>query len=213
MTIDKGVWYDWDGYNESLFKSINGYHSNAYDMFMALVRTLTAKENVPYYIGALAVWCVIGFIIKKIRSTGGVRQYVIRSISTLLVLAVSFVADGVLVHNLKQEFAFPRPYVALPSGDVHMSEYSHEKTGEDNMSFPSGHTSIITVLVIGAWPILSEAMRWFGMSAILLVALASIAVGMHFPADVLGGFVIGLCVTVISRVVIHRVLGLFKIRC
>ena len=70
-------------------------------------------------------------------------------------------------------------------------------------SFPSGHafntTVIATVMVFLLWPLMSTAGR---RVAIALAVLASVAVGLdriflgvHFPSDVLAGWILGLGIT------------------
>ncbi|QGN58590.1 phosphatase PAP2 family protein [Nostocoides sp. HKS02] len=70
-------------------------------------------------------------------------------------------------------------------------------------SFPSGHafntTVIATVMVFLLWPLMSAAGRRL---AITLAVLASVAVGLdriflgvHFPSDVLAGWILGLGIT------------------
>ncbi len=73
-------------------------------------------------------------------------------------------------------------------------------------SFPSGHalniTVATTVLLILLWPLLSVSARVLGVGGAVVVVLAvgldRIFLGVHFPSDVLAGYVLGCCITVSS---------------
>ena len=57
--------------------------------------------------------------------------------------------------------------------------------------YPSGHTTVAAALVAGAAPYLPRTARRVGWTAVVLVAIARVYVGAHFPLDVLGGFALG----------------------
>jgi membrane-associated phospholipid phosphatase len=90
--------------------------------------------------------------------------------------------------TLKSHFAFERPYAALEKTEVRRLEFRNED--EANRSFPSGHVFIITALIASLWPALNSGFRWFGAGIILAVAWSRIALGVHFPADVLASITI-----------------------
>lgn len=110
-------------------------------------------------------------------------------------LAYVLTIDAVLVYGLKQLIARIRPCGCLP--DVHALVFG---TPTD-YSFPSGHsagsfafaTFFAVVLVRSAspttWP------RVAGATTLILLALgvglSRIALGVHFPGDVLAGAIIG----------------------
>jgi len=104
----------------------------------------------------------------------------------VLLLAVAAAALALLV-NLAVSHAVvrPRPYVTY-----HLSVLipSHERQS----SFPSDHTAIAsgiaTVLLLGGeagWGLL-------GLLGAVLIGLARIVAGVHYPSDVLGGLIVGL---------------------
>ncbi|KAA2254035.1 phosphatase PAP2 family protein [Solihabitans fulvus] len=67
------------------------------------------------------------------------------------------------------------------------------------LSYPSGHTTSVSALVVAAWVLLSGLTRaWrtaqLALSALVLVAVASTLVGLgyHYPTDIVGGFCVAL---------------------
>ena len=64
---------------------------------------------------------------------------------------------------------------------------------EHDYSFPSGHT---TNSLACAWVLFRRAPKKYGVTALVLAILISLSrlyVGVHYPTDVLGGAVIGIC--------------------
>lgn len=110
-----------------------------------------------------------------------------------LALIASFIFVGVglpglLVNLLKRLFGRARPELFVDSG---LFQFQHFLNDWSFQSFPSGHstTAIGTAFVIGFM-----APRYFRL--ILLVAvmtgISRVVTGMHYPTDVVAGFVIGM---------------------
>jgi membrane-associated phospholipid phosphatase len=73
-------------------------------------------------------------------------------------------------------------------------------------SFPSGHALNVAVagsaMVVLLWPLLRRTGRWVAVTVVvvsgLAVGLDRIFLGVHFPSDVIAGWLLGLGVTVAS---------------
>lgn len=76
----------------------------------------------------------------------------------------------------------------------------HRRSVETGAGFPSGHTTIATVIALSLLPYLPKAWRWIVVAWIALVALSRIYLGVHLPLDVIGGFLVGLFVVSFTRV-------------
>lgn len=211
MATAKELFYDWEGLNVWLFKVINSIHSAAYDNFMLLVTELGNETLFLRFMAVLAVYAVLAGIWRKLRRRGGVKQHFIMWFGVFLVLSAGFVVIIPVKDSLKDYFAYPRPYVALDSADVTVVEQRPEADG--HRSFPSGHVSFITLMVIGLWPVLSPRMRLWGGALIFLVAWSRIALGVHFPADTVGGFLITSAIVMVLRWLIYKLLRTMEINC
>ncbi|HJP96288.1 MAG TPA: phosphatase PAP2 family protein [Candidatus Saccharimonadales bacterium] len=76
----------------------------------------------------------------------------------------------------------------------------HRYSVETGAGFPSGHTTIATVISLTLLPYLPKAWRWLPIAWIGLVALSRVYLGVHLPLDVLGGFLVGLLVVSLTRI-------------
>ncbi len=202
MIVEKKLAYDWAGANEWLFHEINKLDGiPAYNSLMVFLSAIADHHNFIYYFIAIAIYGAIDCISRRLSKRVGGGQTLVMWIGILSVFAAAYFLDGYIVTQLKDNFAYPRPYVALDG--VHM--LGAGKDGDDHHNFPSGHASFITVLVCSLWPALVGKKSQFGALLIFAVCWSRIAMGMHFPADVAGGFLISFFVVLVVRKVIYGV--------
>src|SRR3546814_2681552 len=65
-------------------------------------------------------------------------------------------------------------------------------TGVQTCALPiSGHTTLAFALAAALHPVLDGAWRWLAWSLAVLVGVARMHVGVHWPADVVGGALLG----------------------
>jgi len=90
---------------------------------------------------------------------------------------------------LKFLFHTLRPFLALPNVQALFSESS--------FAFPSGHATFFSALAFSIFFLHKKAGYVFMFFA-LLIGLARIVAGVHFPIDILGGFILGGTVSYLS---------------
>lgn len=214
--IDKHTLYDWFGYNQVIFKWVNqAFSSPAYDSGMLFLAHTFDVKNYPYFMGVLVAYALLIALWHRMRSRNDARSryFVPAWIGSLSVLAVGFVSMGLVIKTMKAYFSFPRPYVVFPKGDIRVLDAAIE-AGKDYHSFPSGHAAFATLMVAGLWPVLSKDMRAFGFALVALVCWSRMAVGVHFPADVLASVLVVLVVVDIVKCFVYWLLEtLFGLRC
>ncbi len=76
----------------------------------------------------------------------------------------------------------------------------HVRWTDSGNGFPSGHTMIVTVILLTLIPYVPKRWRWVVPVGILLMAVSRIYLGLHAPLDVIGGFAIGLLVVSFARI-------------
>jgi len=119
--------------------------------------------------------------------THGDKKRATRELFTVICAAL---AALVVAHAIKYFFYTPRPFAALP--DVNLI-FPHEADG----AFPSGHATFFSALAVAMWFYHKRLAYFFGLGAIL-IGLSRIISGVHFPVDILGGFVLGSTVAVLA---------------
>ena len=124
----------------------------------------------------LVIVSVVGFLLLQARYR------------TALVVAITSISGELVSTLLKQAFNRPRPSVVPHLRDVY------------TLSFPSGHAmeSAIVYLTLGAILMRATESRvtklyCLGMAMLLtlLVGISRVYLGVHYPTDVIGGWMIG----------------------
>jgi len=85
-------------------------------------------------------------------------------------------------HILKFLFHTPRPFEVFPKIESLISETGY--------TFPSGHAAFFSALALSIFFFHKKAGYIFMFFA-LIIGLARVVAGIHFPIDILGGFVLG----------------------
>ena len=99
-------------------------------------------------------------------------------------LLSAVLARGVVTEVIRYFYHRPRPYVALDLWPLFQ---------DAAYSFPSGHTIFIFALATGVW-FVHRPVAYLLATLGLLIGLARVAAGVHYPSDVLGGAVLGIAV-------------------
>ena len=206
----KELFYDVYGFNTWLFKLINSFHTASYDAFMLYVTKLGDHRFFLPYLMVLGVYALLSIIWRKLRGKGAVKQHFVMWLGVFAVLGAAAVVNYAVLDMLKHYFEYSRPYMVLSREQIFVIEpLEAEKATQ---SFPSGHVAFITMMVIGLWPVLSHHMRLFGLFVIALVAWSRVAVGVHFPMDTVGAFLISgavvLCVRLLLYTLFRKLFGL-----
>ena len=120
------------------------------------------------------------------------------------ICALLAMAFGALITNLliKNAVARPRPYNFDP-----VLRQWWEYVGshmESDLSFPSGHMTATTSFCTGF--MLTRGRKWipWGILYMLLMGISRNYLIVHYPSDVLGGLLIGLCSGTLSFLLIRR---------
>lgn len=96
-----------------------------------------------------------------------------------------------------------RPFAALPNVHQLISMNSNES------SFPSGHASVVFALAFAVF-FIDREWGWSFIIMAIIVAVGRIFVGVHYPTDIIGGFLVGLVAAWLIHVTEKMELG--KIR-
>ena len=162
----------------NLFCLLNGFHSPFFDTFFSIITWFgTAGVAGP---------CAIAFVLWKVPRSRLKRVFLIAALATI--------ATSICTTSIKQIVQRPRPpaYFAACAASEADSVFVPHIVGErlQMRSFPSGHTATaftaaaMCAFAVGGWGFIA-----FVIAA--LVGYSRIYLGVHFPADVIAGAVIG----------------------
>lgn len=108
----------------------------------------------------------------------------------ILLVFFSGVVAWVLAYVFKFLVHLPRPFISLP--DV------RSVISEDGFAFPSSHATFFMALAFSIFFFHKKAGYVFIFFA-LLIGFARIIAGVHFPFDILGGFVLGILIAYLVK--------------
>lgn len=206
MSNMKDLWYDWLGLNTWLFQEINSLSDlTLYGSLMKVVTVFGDRNMLPFTLSAIGIFAFSSIVANVLLKKGGNRNYLFTWLTILLMLSGGLYAGIKTVDHIKAATGYPRPYVALPAGEVRQLEI--RPADDAYHSFPSGHAMLITVLVFALWPVLNETFRWIGVLLVFFVCLSRIALGVHFPMDVISGFTIAI---VIMKTIQYFLYGIIR---
>ena len=168
-------WYTWYGWNDRIFLLVN--HLSDTPTLSAAMEMVSWVAQPAYF----PVWMALLVVSFRLRP-------LTLPFAVVWDFAVGELAVWLIVVALKSGLAYPRPVVVLGSLSVHVvgrPEYWH--------SFPSGHAAMAFLLVGSLLLGKASKILWIPAAVYaVLVAWSRMAVGAHFPADILGGAVIGI---------------------
>jgi len=140
------------------------------------LKAVTTLGTVPFLTVALAAVALAAVALARPRLRGDV-----------LALAAALVAAYAVGHGLKAVFDRPRPPVGL------------RLAGASGPSYPSGHAIQAASVYGAAWlRVGSPSRRWAWAAAgiVALVAFSRVALGVHYPTDVVGGVLLGVAIAI-----------------
>jgi len=118
-----------------------------------------------------------------------------KKISALRLLGLAFFSAGlawVVASLIKYNFPFPRPFEVTGVKPLFLTE-----TGN---AFPSGHATFFGALAVAVF-LQRKKMGIIFIVGALLIALARVLAGVHWPADVIAGLALGSLVSIIVYLV------------
>jgi len=156
------------GWNVTIFNFIHGWSGH---VVLADVAAVFFAEYLPYLL-------VVGFLILIFRRPGSRRRFYLFAEGSLAVI----LARGILTEVIRFFYPVARPFVLLGFSPM---------ISESGPSFPSGHMAWFFALAAIIWFADRKWGMWFFALSVLM-GIARIYVGVHWPADILGGIVVGL---------------------
>ena len=176
------------GFDYSLFEFFHNVHDGAlgwlFDPFFNFI-TLLGHDGL-----FLIFLSLILIMFKKTRKAGAAM--------------LGGVIIGALITNVsvKPLVARPRPYTNT-EWDVYQWWINAGKHVESDKSFPSGHTTAAMSAMTGLFVIGNKKYSWTAFIFAILMGMSRIFLCVHYPSDVLGGFLVGFIAGLIAGLVVN----------
>lgn len=161
--------------DEFILQAINLSFHNLYTDMAALLVS---------YLGVAYFWIIVIILLYLFGKSKGKFVAKVMLIVLVAVFIVTFIAKELVMR--------PRPYTQL--ANLVVIDLQHD------YSFPSGHTSIATAM---SYVLSKEYDKYFLMVIPFIVAFIRIYMGVHYPSDVLGGFLLGIVIACLLDYCIH----------
>jgi len=190
----KFILYDWYGLNVALFQAINAGTPAPLGPLAWFFSLVGNYWTAPLMLLGLWWWSK--------SATHSVRADAVRH--RLIVFGTSFLLAFLAAIVLKLWLDFPRPPAVLGELVRIIGE------GERHYSLPSGHATYSALVVGALWALVGRRGRIGLVLYAVLVGWSRIAAGMHFPADVLAGWYLGVGSTVLAGRVIPLVAPMWQ---
>ncbi|MGX6566956.1 phosphatase PAP2 family protein [Cupriavidus necator] len=173
----KAILYDWGGVNQALFLRINeATPKNLMPLAELFSNILGNYWTAPVIIVGFWGW---SRMTADARCSVAIRHQLSRFV-------VAFGIAFALVAISKLLLDFPRP--AAVFGHL---EHTFGST-ELHFSLPSGHSTYAALVAGVLWPLVGVRQRLMLIIYVVLVGWSRLVAGLHFPADVLAGWVIAI---------------------
>ena len=169
-------------------------HTELFFWFHTLSQKYSAYTNeiiffanrIDNYILGLALLTFIYFILQSFERTSPRRFFFLFKEMIRIVIAVCF--SWGLSYVIKMTTALPRPFLRFPDQVTPLFPYG----GFD--SFPSGHATLFMALTV-MMMLHHRRVGYIFLFFTLLISVARIIAGVHFPIDIVIGWIIGASVS------------------
>jgi len=177
----------------TIFHALNGLAARHDGSVEDPMRFFAVEAPVVFIVLLAGLFLAAG----KLRSQSARHGVVAAGFSALLALGIAQI--------LNHLWARPRPYVAHP-GDAHLFVPATHDT-----SFPSDHATAAFAIAV-AILLRHRKAGWIALGLAALLSVARVAVGTHYPVDVLAGAAVGTAAALIMwhpsvRGPLHRLAG------
>ena len=155
----------------TIYKALNGFAAR-HDLFEDVLRFF-AQDAQYFFVALLAV---LFLATGKWRSVNARHGVVAAGFSALLALGIA--------HLITDFWDRARPYDAHPAASHLFIAPSSDP------SFPSDHATAAFAIAVSIW-LRSRRAGWLALGLATVLAVARVAVGVHYPSDVIAGALLG----------------------
>lgn len=182
----KHIFYDFGGYNEILFYQINKLTN------IGLIPQFLQLLTKPFFFANFAAYFLLAclYCLYKIKQTPNANQLPLfdNYFEALFRIGITYCCFITIYTALKFGVNMPRPYCSMsPDSFASIKDFTDERCLS---SFPSAHAAMALFITIHLWSYLNLPTRIIMCCITLLAGLGRISLAMHYPSDVIYGWVL-----------------------
>jgi undecaprenyl-diphosphatase len=153
-------------------------------------------DRLVWFIAVLLIYIVLAIVgiallrYYKVSNFKGLINALKQKGNEMVSIPFTVVVAYLLAHLLKVLVHTERPFIAL--SNIHTLFF------ESGYSFPSGHSVVISALTFAIF-FRHKRLGYICMVLALLIGVARVVAGVHFPIDILGGYLIGFLVAFLTK--------------
>ncbi|MCF6344277.1 MAG: phosphatase PAP2 family protein [Devosiaceae bacterium] len=156
------------------------------EQIIAPFKIITRAGNSDWILIPTLLGTIIGLIGSKLKTFSKIKQKAHLVFIYSIFIFSSVAIPGIVANLIKRSLGRARPVNFEEYGILYFQPFSDWTF----QSFPSGDTTTIFALFV-ALTFLLPKFKWIFLVGAILVALSRIMVGVHFPTDIFGGFILG----------------------
>lgn len=118
-------------------------------------------------------------------------------------LAASFLVALLVIYVAKHAVSQPEVF--------HLVPHLHARIASTGLAFPSGTSTVATVITLSLLPYFSKAWRFILPLWVLLVCVARLYLGVQTPLDLIGGITLGVFLVSLIRIMPQNVRVLLRL--
>ena len=187
------IFYDFFGYNAKLFFHIhNNMNGEVVQTVLFNLSNLFYFYNFIFYFGIFIIYSLL-----QIKKDGSKKiDHYWKIILRLGIIYSTFIFVFTFLKytiNMTRPLCLYEPYMI--NSIIHISEVRCLS------SFPSAHAGMVLFCTYCIWKYLDKIQKIIMIATISLVGIARMSVAMHFPSDILYGYLISILVIIIGNLI------------
>ncbi|MEA1929608.1 MAG: phosphatase PAP2 family protein [Patescibacteria group bacterium] len=162
--------------------------------FNDLAGTLSWLDALIVFLANYLGWVLLAILLAAIIWSWG-RIFTLPMVAWV---AVTSLLAWVAAQVIKYLYFSPRPFLVLENVNQLIQHGAND-------SFPSGHTTLFMALGVSLYLINKKLGNVYIVGAVV-IGLARVVAGVHWPLDILAGFILAWLIVLLSRAIFRNVL-------
>jgi membrane-associated phospholipid phosphatase len=197
--------YNLLGYNTLIFQYINSYTASIQHPLMFISSMFFFTNFIIYFTISAAICC------KKIHNSSKDKQELLfeHYFHILFKAGIIYVLFILIYASLKYSVNLPRPYCSTDQF-ISIVNFSQERCLS---SFPSAHSGLSIIITYLLWQHIPFGLKIISPLLVLIVGIARISLAMHYPSDVIYGYLIAIITIICGNFLYHNMPKIIIITC